>query len=258
MFCKFIAGKVSSESLGIISVSFNQTTMEIVNNSGETTLETVRAGNSSAFHIVKQDYDSPLSFTLQVINEDASDIDAVKEREITRSLCKRGIYLDFVIDDDRYYNLVLKANISNPKIIRIGKVYGMEFTVTCKYPYAHSRIIKKTFNITTENQQIRLFVNHDDDNYIYPNIEIILNTSGNLTITNIKDTKIFSISNVSNGEKIKIDGLIPLISTSISSHAIWQNFNKNWLRLVDGMNTLTINIPCTLTLSYQEARKVGI
>lgn len=258
MFCNFIAGKVSSESLGIISVSFNQTSMETINNSGETSLETVKAGNSPAFHITKQDYVSPLSFTMQIINEDATDIDSVKEREITKSLCKRGVYNDFIIDDDRYWDLVLKANISNPKIIKIGKVYGMEFTVTCKYPYAHSRIIKKTFNITTPNQHIRLYVNHDDDDYIYPDISLTSNTTGTLCVSNSNDSKIFTISNVSIGENIIINGSIPLISTSIISHPIWQNFNKNWLRLVDGVNILTVNIPCTLTLSYQEARKVGV
>jgi hypothetical protein len=258
MFCSFIADKISSDSLGIICASFNQIGLETVSSTGETNIETAKASNSSAFHIVNQDYSSPLSFTFQVLNKDFTNITQVQERELNKCLCKRGKYVDFEIDDDRFLDLVLKVNISNPKIVRVGKVYGMEFTVTCKYPFAHTRLIKKTFNITTANQQIRLFINHDDDDYIYPDMSIVSNAIGTLSISNSNDVKVFSITNIANGEVISVIGSIPLINTSLSSHKVWDAFNKNWIRLVDGMNILTVSNPCTLTLSYQEARKVGV
>lgn len=244
--------------MGIICTSFNPVGLETINSVGETQLETVKAANSPGFYIINQDYASPLSFTFQILNKNFSDITQVQERELNKWLCKRGKYIDFEIDDKRYLDLIFKVNISNSKIIRIGKVYGMEFTVTCKYPFAYTRPIKKSFNITTTNQQLKIFINHDDDDYIYPDMVIKSNSTGNFSIINGSDTRVFSITNLSNTETIAITGNIPLISTTLSNHKIWDAFNKNWIRLVDGMNVLTISSPCTLTLSYQESRKVGV
>lgn len=261
MFSNFMADKESSETYGIICVSFGTISgAETVSGGSETELNIGKTPRNNSFHIISQEYSKPLSFNFQVINEDKTAIDEVKERSLKKWLCKRGKYIDFQIDDDRFNNIMFQANISNPQIIKVGEVVGMEFTVNMKYPFGHYKISTKPYIITAENQQIQLYINNDDDGYIYPDITITSNTTGSLSITNSSEVanRIFTINNLVVGEIITIKGGIPDISSSIPSHAVWTDFNKNWIRFMDGINTLTISKLCTISLNYNEPRKVGI
>jgi len=261
MFSNFIADKESNEAYGIMCASFDAVSgAEKVSGGGETELNIEKTPRSGAFHITSQPYSSPLSFTFQVINYDGTNIDETKERSIKKWLCKRGKYIDFQIDDIRFDNVKFLVNISNPQIIKVGDVVGMEFSVQCKFPYGYSPTLNKLYNISTINQQITLFINNDDDDYIFPDVIITSNINGSLSITNSTDVanRIFTISNLVVGEVITIKGSIPDISSSVSSHAVWTDFNKRWIRFTDGTNILTVSNLCTIKLSYQEPRKVGI
>lgn len=261
IYARFIADKESSEEYGLICVSFDEVSgAEKVSGGCKTELITEKTPRSNTFNITSQEYSEPLSFTFQVINEDASDIEEIEERMIKKWLCKRGKYIDFYIDDIRFYDKVFNVNIHDPQIIKVNGVNGMEFTATCKYPYALSTPIVKLDNITTQNQQIKLYIDNDDDSYIYPDIVITANASGTLSITNNTelDNHVFTINNLTVGEVITIAGNTPDISSSISSHDVWVDFNKHWLRFVDGYNMLTVSNLCTIKLTYSEPRKVGV
>lgn len=260
MFSRFIADRESSEAYGIICVRFDSMSgADIVSGEGETELNISKTPRSNKFKILSQEYTKPLSFTFQIINDDGSNIDEVKERSIKKWLCKRGKFIKFQMDDDRFYDTEFEVNISNPQIIKVIDVVGMEFTVTCNAPFGYSPIIKKKCDITSINQQIKLNINNDIEDYIYPNMTIIANASGNLTISNSTEvgTRVFTIKNLVVGETITIEGELPHISSSIS-HDVWTDFNKNWLRFVDGINMLAFSNLCTVTISYREPRRVGV
>jgi hypothetical protein len=261
MYSNFIADKQSSESYGVICVRFGTVSgEEIISGGSETELKVEKTPRSSDFHIVSQEYTNPISFKFQIINEDGSNIDEVKERVLVKWLCKRNIYYNFQILDERFFNLIYKVNISNHQLIKVGNVVGMEFNVNCKSPFAYTNPIVKTFNITSINQHIKLLINNDNDDYIYPNIVITSNTSGDLTITNSTEIEYheFTIKNLSNGEIIKINGSIPDIETNLTGHSIWSDFNKHWIRFTDGLNELSFNNLCTINITYSEPRKVGV
>jgi hypothetical protein len=256
----FSADGASSYDYGIICVNFNSASgVEIVTGGNETELIIEKAPRNNAFHITSQEYSKPLSFVMQIIMSDESNINPENEMAIKKWLCKRGKYIDFQIEDERFYDIKFQVNISNPQIIKVGNVVGMEFTINCKYPYGLSYDIIKQYSITTLNQQINLNIENIDD-YIYPDIIITANSAGTINITNSTEVanRIFTINNLTIGETITIKGNIPDISSSISTHLIWNDFNKHWLRLVDGINTLTVSNLCSIKLSYNEARSVGV
>lgn len=261
MFSNFIANNISSDSYGIMCVQFGSSSgSETVSAGGETELITEKTPRSNKFHIISQEYSKPQSFTFQVVNTDGSNIDAAKERSLKKWLCKRGVYFPFQIDDDRFNNIILEVNISNPQLIKVVGVVGMEFTVTCKSSFGHSPIIKKKYNIATNGQQIKLYIVNDDDDYIYPDVTIKVDEDCNLTITNSSELKHreFVINNLKADEEITILGSLPDIATSRINHAVWSDFNKRWLRFIDGTNILTVSNKCTIALSYSEPRKVGV
>lgn len=261
MFSNFIADKDSSETYGITCVRFDTISgAETVTGGSETELSIGKTPRSSNFHIISQEYSNPLSFKFQIMNTDGSNINETKEGSINKWLCKRGKYINFQIDDIRFNDITFQVNISNPQIIKVGDVVGMEFSVSCKYPFGHYNITPKLYNITSANQQIKLYINNDDDDYIYPDVIITANASGNLSITNSTETenRVFTINNLVAGEVITINGNTPDISSSISTHKVWTDFNKHWIRFIDGSNVLTVSKLCSVTFNYKEPRKVGI
>lgn len=262
MFSNFIFNKISSETYGIMCVRFGTTSGEEMTSGGsETELKTSKTPRSNEFHILSQEYTKPLSFTFQIINKDASDISSNQERMLNKWLCKTGKYFDLQIDDELFSDIQFEANISNPQLIKVGKLVGMEFTVNCKHPFGNSPLITKTYTTTTANQQIRVLINNDEDDFIRPNVKITANTAGTLNITNDTEVanRVFTVTNLTQGEIVTVDGKIPDISSSTRSKSvIFANFNKRWMRFVDGLNILTISTPSTITITYKETRKVGI
>lgn len=260
MFSNFIFDEVSSDLYDIICVKFGSMSGEQTVSAGdETDLSLERSGRGNKFYVVDQSYSNPMSFPFQIINSDGSSITPEKESTLKKILCKRGVYKWFQLADDRYANVRYKVNISNPKLIDIGDVKGMEFTLTTDSPFGYSPILTKKHNVTDINKTIGFYVNTDEDDYIYPTVTITMTQAGNLEIVN--DTEVpnrkFVLNNVVVGEVITINNELPDISSSIS-HDVYQDFNKHWLRFKDGKNTLTFNLNCTVTIQYREARKVGV
>jgi hypothetical protein len=261
MYSNFIFNGVSSEMLSIICVKFGSTTgADTVSGGGETELNIQKTPHSSKFYITGQEYSNPLSFKFQIINKDGSNIDENKERSIKKILCKRGEYCKLEIDDERYNNVWFLANISNPQLLIVSDVVGMEFTVTCDAPFGYSNLSRKNYKITTNSQQLKLNINNDEDSCIYPDLVITVLEDCNLSISNSTEPlhRVFTINNVKANEVITVKGSVPDIRTSLVSHNIWKDFNKRWLRFSDGLNTLTVSNKCNITLSYTEPRKVGI
>lgn len=201
-----------------------------------------------------------MKFTLQIVNKDFTDFDTIKEREIKKWLCKRGGYSWFNIETDDYEGIYWNINISNPKVLYVGRVVGMEFECTANAPFGYSPLITRKFEITDTNKSATIYVNTDEDDYIYPYVEISMVGYGDLKITN--NTEIehrdFLLGNVVSNEVITIDNSLPIIISSQNGHNAYSDFNKHWIRLVNGKNVLTFNLNCTVKIQYREIRKVGV
>ena len=136
----------------------------------------------------------------------------------------------------------------------------MEFECTADAPFGYSSLITKKFEITDTNKSVNIYVNTDEDDYIYPYVEISMAGYGDLKITNNTEIehKNFSLNNVVSNEVITINNSLPIIRSSQNGHNVYSDFNKHWIRLVDGKNVLTFNLNCTVKIQYREIRKVGV
>lgn len=260
MFSNFIFDEEASDIYGVRCVSFNSSNGANVVSAGcETDLVIEKANRSHKFYITKQEYTSPMTFNFQIVNYDGSTITPEKESTLKKWLCKRGGYKWFQLEDDRYTEVQYEAIIYNPKIIDVGGVKGMEFTVSTNSPFGYSPTMNKTYSITDTNKTIGFYINTDEDDYIYPTVTITMAQAGNLTIANSTEVanRNFTLNNVTVGEVITLNNELPHISSS-TSHDVYKDFNKNWIRLIDGKNTLTFNLNCTVKIEYKEVRKVGV
>ena len=92
-----------------------------------------------------------------------------------------------------------------------------------------SPLIKKTFDITDSNKTINIYVETDEDDYIYPDMKIIMKQGGTLNIKNSTEIahRDFSIENLSSGEIITIDGSLPDIASSSETHSGYSVMNTD-------------------------------
>ena len=89
--------------------------------------------------------------------------------------------------------------------------------------------------------------------YFYPEIEILVasTTPSTITFTNTNDSnRITSFGGFSNAETIYVNNDKKQIITDIDSY-LYDDFNKNWLRLVQGDNKISITGKCIATFRMQ-------
>jgi hypothetical protein len=260
MFYQFVFDGILSDEYGIVCASFDNILKETFR-SQETNIEFEKSIRSNIFHLISQEYTNPLTYKIQIINRDFSPITSTQERSLNKWLCQRGKYKTFCIIDKRYADVWFFANISNPTLICINDVYGLEYTITTNAPFGFSdeRNVQIDFN---GNDKFEHYIDNDEEIPIYPSMNIKVKSAGDLEITNQSagdlNDKIFSIKNCVEGETITVDSSYPAIYSSLPSHNVYNDFNKNWFYWIDGYNTIHSNLPCLIDFKYREYRKVGI
>ena len=99
-----------------------------------------------------------------------------------------------------------------------------------------------------------------EEGYIYPHTEIVVNQNGDLTIHNAIENRDTIIKNCVAGEVITMD--YPVITSSISSHRIQNDFNWNFFRIANtfdnSRNDINVSIPCSIKIKYSPVVKVGL
>ena len=94
------------------------------------------------------------------------------------------------------------------------------------------------------------FDNQGDD-ILYPELQIIKFSNGNLTIKNLTNGgKIFQFNNLVNNEIIYIDNQNRDIISNLYDTRL-DDFNNNYLDLVRGINRLEVVGACKLDFRYQ-------
>ena len=100
----------------------------------------------------------------------------------------------------------------------------------------------------------------DEVGFIYCDATVTCQEAGDLEITNAIENRTTVIKNVTAGEVITMN--FPIVETSIASHKIQNDFDFDFLRIANTydnrINTFSANLPCTIMLTYNPIRKVGI
>jgi phage-related protein len=143
--------------------------------------------------------------------------------------------------DTVYFNAIFNS----PEIERVGNnIVGFTAEVQTNAPYAFMFPKTTTYTFTSPVvDSTKIFINSSDDseNYLYPSLVITMNTfGGNVSITNVGDSnRVSSFTGLAAGEVITINSDTQIISSSTSLYRL-SAFNKKFLRLLPGKNTLRI------------------
>lgn len=227
------------------------------------TFKTVPAQLGQRFDLTSARYDKCLEATFQICKDPCvSDDHEIKDyeiRDIMRWLSRKEFHkLKFI--DPEHRDIFYEATFNVNKVEYDGIVYGLELEMTTNRPFAQREKIEVHI-VNAEPKGTKAVSNLSDEiGFIYPKMEITIKETGDLEIYNKLDDRTMKIKNCVAGEVITID--YPLIASSIEYHKIQNDFNWDYLRLVntykERRNVLTISIPCEITIEYYPIVKIGV
>ena len=160
--------------------------------------------------------------------------------------------------DTIYFNCFLMS----PTVFRAGNlIKGVNATVRCDSPFGWTfpKVLSNDY-VDVDVSETIVFNNLSDDNdYLYPEIIITMNSSGgDLVLTNSSDDdRVFSFAGLSADEIVTVKNELNIISSSTGLRRL-DTFNKKWFRFTPGRNSILVegNIS-NLTINYQFAKKMG-
>ena len=269
---------VSSSVFGLYLCSFDGAKNGTGTLGNEITVNTVKSPKSNRWIYSESVYETPLTFTFQVIKYDCQSgsepIDARELSRIMRWLVRTDgyHYLRFKQTgwDNVFYNCTLKLQ----KYEIAGKTYGLEIEATCDAPWGYSERKECNFDIS-DTDSFHLYNFSDEDGKLVPELVKIeiQRESEEETICDLKITNEFharsdennTITNVVEingcrpGEIIYLDKNKNIHSEDATHTTLPDDFNYNFLELYcdffNEKNTISANHKCNITIQWREVRK---
>lgn len=244
---------------GMMLADFDNKGMETVN-FPEITFNTVSSQGGIHHHLTGSQYDNYATFTLQICKNlcDGStlEISLQELNELSRWLNRRSFHKFRLIEDD-YSGISCNASFNISKIEIGGRIVGIELEAITDSPFMQRDPV--TIKFDAEPDVVKDIYNKSSEpGYIYPNMVIEAKEAGNLEIHNAFEDRTMVLNNLEAGEIITIDH--PIISTSITSHKIQNDFNFVFFRLASSfrnrLNSIDVSLPCSISLTYSPLVKV--
>lgn len=251
-------------SFGCIIVNFDGGKGLEVVEGAEITFNTISSLNGSLHHLVSSQYESCLETTIQIAKYSCStgiqELTTTEHRNLTKWLSQKR-FVKFKLLDEDHIDLYYMASVASIGRIELdGRLMGLELNIVTNSPYAFKE--SKTIVITNTETNGKYSINDTsyEEGYIYPKTQITISEDGNLNIYNAIEDRNTFIKNCVQGETIIMD--YPVITSSLQSHNIQNDFNWNFFRLANtfdnSRNDLTISLPCTIKVEYSPIVKVGL
>ena len=165
-----------------------------------------------------------------------------------------------VIGDDNYNGIFWRGSfLVEEYTLGDGRI-GAHLTFECDAPFGYMDTVIMRDSLDS-NSSYSYNCTSDEIGYIYPNLTIRLNESGNLELRNLHDGRTTVFKNCEAGEVITITDKMQ-IRSSISSHKILNDFNFEFYRINNSFNdvenTLTSNLAIDFILEYTPYAKAVI
>ena len=248
---------------GFVICKFDSSGVETITNGSVITFNTVSTMRGVKHELTSVEYADCLTATFQIcknicINKN-EEISLEDMRDIMRWLNRKGFH-KFKLLDDEYTGIYFEASFNVSKIEVGGRLYGFELEMFTNRPFAVHEPVTVMVRNDTANEIKSIYSKSDDEGYVYPRMEISIEESGDLEIYSVTEDRTMVVRNWSAGEVITVD--YPIISSSLSSHKIQNDFNWRFFRIASSfknrLNEIMISIPCTIKMTYSPVVKVGI
>lgn len=219
----------------------------------------VASGNGSLFYLTSTKYEECITAEFDICkNPDTNDdmeITTDEFRDLMRWL-NRKEFLQFQIhDEDIDYEAIYFDASFNIEKIKIGeRLYGLHLIMETNRPFGYGADCEFTNTFTASDLTYNLYDISDEIGTIYPYLVIECAEDCNLTITNETYDSETTIANCTSGETITIDCQKQIITTDNTDHAVYEDFNYEFLKIGNtydnNVNVITVSNPCTLTITY--------
>jgi len=261
--CHFTYAGVSSRRYGVKFANCNTSRYVTLNGTTKTATVFTSRGNRNYFAADSLS-DSAVSFDAEIITDDVIPLTVREMRDIEKWLFNRKgfyrLYIDSADDcNEESYEIIggeikqyyINCRMTNPsKIEGNGGVVGFKFKIETDSCMAWQDEIKKTITpvyAADHSCTFNLDIDTDMDEYVYPKVKFTMTGSGSsatpasdgfsLSNTSDSNTRYTSFADIGSAVNITIDGNY----NSISPSQYYTKFsNRNFVRLVPGINTLTL------------------
>lgn len=253
----------SLSDFGFMLCNFGSEGLRTISNGSQITFNTVSTLNGTKHELTSIKYENCLETNFQICKNncgsDNFEISVDELRLLSRWLNRKGFH-KFKILSTEYMDIYFEASFNISRIEMNGKLYGLELELKTNRPFALQEPKTTIIENLVVNEEHRIVDYSDVEGYIYPDIEIMINESGNLTIYNEIENRTTFIANCVAGEIIKMS--YPIIESSNSDHAIQNDFNWNFFRIAntfrEHVNKIVISLPCTMKVVYSPTIKIGL
>ena len=210
--------------------------------------------------LIGTQYDGCVEATFQICKDPDKSIDGEISTEEYRELVRwlnRHEFLPFRTingspepnDSTCYFN----GSFNISKIFMADRLYGLELTLETDAPYGYGLPFERTWTVSAGGS-ITFPDNSDESRAIRPDMTIVCNAAGTLTIANAMTLSTMRIENCSSGETFTVKGEEQIIASSLATHKVYNDFNYVFLTIGNTFenrdNTLTFSLPCTVTIKY--------
>lgn len=211
---------------------------------------------------VNNTYSSMRFPTFQACKIDSScnplPISAEEFSKINRWLNRKESH-KFKIKEESYENIYFLGKF-NVQAIKINEsIQGVSLTFQSDYPYGFVDEISINYKNCKE---FMIYDHSDETGDIYPITTIKCLEPGTLRIANSMDNEILEINNCVANEVITIDNKHSVITSTVGTHDLCNDFNYNYFKICNTYNERRNNYSSTLnidiTIKYSPVRKVGI
>ena len=245
---------------GFIVCDFNSSSgANVVSAGSKITFNKVSKYKGKKYNLTNTQYDECIQATFDICkNPDIFDdlkITDEEFRKIMRWLNRRE-FLNFKVIyeenniEERYYNA--SFNVSKIKINEV--LYGLQLVMETDKPFSYGKEQCFCYDFNDTTQTAILYDPSDEIGYLYPNMTITCNSNGNLSIYNEMTDSTIVINNCSEGEIITMDCDSEIISSSNTSHDIYDDFNYEFFKIGNTINNrvnkITSTLPCRIEIRY--------
>lgn len=240
---------------------------ETINTGSQLTLNTVHMTRHNQFKIISTQYDSAYTVTFQIAKSTGNTFSELELAAFMRWLNRKEYHKFKAIYENGEYAKTYYMGTFNIQMIRFGgNIMGLELTLQTNAPFGYYEPSEYYMELTDTESSYVLWDNSDETGYIYPEtVEIECLESGDITVTNSKDTKQTVIKNCTAGEIITLDGQNKIIRSGMEHGKLCNDFNYHFIRIIntqginrDNENIFTASLPCNIRLIYSPICKAGV
>lgn len=210
-------------------------------------------------------YSEPLEFEFDVVKNTCNGADesfSVNDIEqIERWLMRTDEDKPLVLFKDGYEQIIFYGTFVSVDIKSVGgNDIGLSLKFQSNAPFGYG--VKTTYSTSLDNHVVVIEDTSTEIGEICVDLEITCNSDTNIIITNTFNGETLEINNCVAGEIITIDGKTKIITSSVETHNVYDDFNFCYIHIgnddTSNQNGIAIQGDAYFLLSYQPIRKVGV